>query len=242
MKKLARRLFSFYETSKDEAEKAGKLHQSIQTLKEIPIDEMVTVKSSVTYDDLPPGVTEEQVKERLAEIREYEQNSNNPKFHRSFNDRELEFNFESKHGEQSYKLTNAFIDRARLAFESNDINEKIRLLEETISLFYAARDWHYKTKGGMLYFQDMWEYMHNSQSPCFSWITGKEEDLQYFVFERDNVEPWIIQHAESGFLQPEIYKAFPSVEQVRLRKAIERLASLGKIQKQKEGRSYKITK
>ena len=42
-------------------------------------------------------------------------------------------------------------------------------------------------------------------------------------------------------MQPEIYKAFPSVGQGTLRQTIDRLVKLGRIVKSKEGRSYKIT-
>ncbi len=167
---------------------------------------------------------------------------NNQKFHLSPGEDELAFRFMRAHGAESQKTSDAFVNHARLALESQDINERIRLLEETIDLFYKARDWHYKTKGGMLYFQDMWEHCHNSQNPDFCWAENEVTFLRESIFERDEVQPWIMQHAEEGFMQPEIYKAFPSTDQFLLRKAIDRLVSLGHLSKRKEGKSYFISK
>lgn len=160
---------------------------------------------------------------------------------RSSREDELSFQFFYKHGAESQKWSDAFLDHARVALKANDINERIRLLEETIALFYKARDWHYKTKGGMIYFQDVWEHCHNSKNPDFCWIENEESFLRESIFERDKIEPWVLQHAVEGFMQPEIYKAFPSVSQGALRQTIDRLVKLGHIEKNKEGRSYKIT-
>ena len=182
------------------------------------------------------------IEQGLDSARTYYDNSPNPKFHRSEQEFELSYRFECNHGTESQKKIDAFTDHAKFALEAVNIDEKIRLLEETIDLFYKARDWHYKkSKGGMIYFQDMWEHLHNSRNPDFSWVDPEKETLKSAILERDEIEPWILQHADPGFMQPEIYRAFPSVEQATLRKSIDRLVNLGGLNKEKIGRSYRIT-
>lgn len=193
---------------------------------------------SISPTTLTEGETGSSV---LLRAREYERTSPNPKFHRSEAEKEKSFRFSEKYGTASTKICDTFLDLAHKAAEENDLDKKIELLQAAIDAFYKARDWHYaKSEGGKIYFQDMWEYMHNSQNPCFSWVDSPKRQIEEIIFERNILIPWIIEHAKTGFLQTELYKAFPQKDPSDLRKFISSLTDSGKISKIKKGNSYLI--
>ena len=168
---------------------------------------------------------------------------NNPRIIRSYDDIELSFQFSMKHGVKSQRMSDLFLDLNSAAYAENDIDKKIELLQKSIDAFYEAKQWHYNySKGAMYYFQDMWEYMHNSNNPQFSWVDSVEKELKYYSGVRDSVIPWITNQAEKGFLQTEIYEEFSEFSKSELRKIIDKLAQAEKVVKMKKGSSYFITK
>lgn len=167
------------------------------------------------------------------------EHSSNPKFHRTESEEELKFQFFYKYGNQSQKLCNVFHDLADQAYLSDDSETKILLLQQCTEAYEAAKQWHYnKSKGAMLWFQDYWEHCHNSKSDCFAWIDGIYSYIDQLIKVRDVITPWILKNAENGFLQTDIYKAFPEEDKTILRKTISKLADQGKICKVKKGSTY----
>lgn len=173
--------------------------------------------------------------------RALEVNQSRPKI--SDRDQELVFQFMQNHGNQSSKHCVKFKSLNCLAYEETDIDKKIVLLQQAIEAFEAAKQWHYNySNGAKIYFQEFWERLHNSRSNCFSWVDPVKEELEYQTQKRDLIIPWILENAETGFLQTQIYKEFPGYEKGVLRGIIDELAKRGLIVKDKKGNSYYITK
>lgn len=167
------------------------------------------------------------------------QKSSNPKFHRTTAEEELRFQFFYHHGAESQKRCDAFHDFAYQAYKTDVIEEKIILLQKCIEAYESAKEWHYKkSKGAKLWFQDEWEHCHNSQNECFSWIDDEYTYLDHLIKTLDVVIPWILENSQKGFLQTDIYKAFPDEKQSDLRNTITYLANQNKVLKTKKGSTY----
>lgn len=114
---------------------------------------------------------------------EYEKQSSNPKFHRTERDEDLSFNFSQKYASIISKYEEEIYDKVRLAarsirFGNFDIDEMIKLHEDAVKCFYEFQDFCFnKSKGGKIYFEDMWLYCHNSTQDKFSYITNCENEL-----------------------------------------------------------------
>lgn len=171
-----------------------------------------------------------------------EKASSNPKFHRTVEEHDLIYNFMEKHGAKSAQMCDSFESLNQMSFKASDIDEKILYLQKAIQAFEEAKTWHYNySKGGKLYFQDFWEHLHNSRHECFSWVDSVQNNLDALIQMRDLIIPWILEKAEFGFKQTEIYKEFPNVEQSQLRGIIDDLCSDKKISKIKKGNTYWIS-
>ena len=169
------------------------------------------------------------------------QESNNPKFHRTFAERELEYKFVSRYGEQSDKICDTFLSIADQVYNADTIDEKLNLLYLCVDAFEKAKSWHYKkSKGAMLWFQDNWEHCHNSRNSCFSWINSELEYIKTLRYQMNTIIPWILENSVEGFLQTDIYKAFPNDDRALLRQTIDYVAGRENIEKVKQGRTYFI--
>lgn len=95
-------------------------------------------------------------------------NSNNPKFHRSDRERKLKGEFHRKH----YQIVEDFENRIYISDKADykKLKDNLIAYDEFKKYCYSNGD------GGKLYFQDMWEYCHNSKKECFS---HKETILEY---------------------------------------------------------------
>ena len=172
---------------------------------------------------------------------DYKASSPNPKFHRTDRDQELMTQFFIRYGTLSQKKTDEFEALDRQAYEAEDLDEKIILLQGALQKYQEAKAWHYnKSKGAMLWFQDMWEYMHNSKNPCFSWDEDVQDYLQDLIYERDVVRPKILNASKDGVLQKDLYSSFPPEAKSVVRECIKRLVAAGVIAKTKKGSTYFI--
>lgn len=104
--------------------------------------------------------------------------SSNPKWHRTKQEKaaSTEFYLNNLSDIEYYE---ANIHNDFIAFDkSKDISERISACEETINAFYEFRTYCYQTYGGTVYFQDHWEYCHNSKNDCFSYIDNLNSVLK----------------------------------------------------------------
>lgn len=176
-------------------------------------------------------------------VLEREKQSKNIKFHRTEREEELSFQFFYNHGDEINKHTDSFEECYRLACEEDDLDKKIELLQKTIILFEKARTWFYRTKGGTIYFQDMYEHMHNSRNDDFSYIDQVKEYLEECIRKRDYVIPKTLDIIKSsnGILQKDIYQHLPDVSKSEVQKIIRDFESEGLITREKSGNSYLLT-
>ena len=147
------------------------------------------------------------------------------------------------HGDEISKHIDSFEKCYRLAFADKNLNKKIELLQETIIKFEKAKKWFYRTKGGTIYFQDMYEHLHNSRNEDFSYIDQVEKYLEECIKERDCTIPKILGAIKSSgsILQKDIYQHLPDVLKTDVQRIVRHLENEGLITKEKSGNSYLLT-
>lgn len=95
-------------------------------------------------------------------------NSNNPKFHRTDHEKKLESEFHKK----NHSIIQDYENRIYISNKTdyNKLKSNLAAFDEFEKFCYANGE------GGKIYFQDMWEFCHNSKNDCFSF---KETILKY---------------------------------------------------------------
>lgn len=116
-----------------------------------------------------PNLTDRQKADLQAAI-DYEKASPNPKFHRTEKEEDLSFRFSERNYEKITKLENKIYEAAAAVDGCGTIRQQIKKCDTAIKAYERLKAFCYKTKGGTIYFQDMWEFCHNSKNPCFSYI------------------------------------------------------------------------
>lgn len=199
-----------------------------------PVDAYVQVGNVVYRTDGQP-ISDREVPYLIETgLQEAIQRERNSPFHRSLADHELIFRFTEKHGRQSDALTSQFESLDSAAYKSKDLQEKIKLLSDALEKYKVAKAWHYKiSKGGMMYFQDMWE------RTC--WEDHEEGFLEGLLWERDEVRPVILTAAEDGFLQKEIYSLFEPEEKSSVQRILRSMEAEGLISRIRKSGTYWVT-
>lgn len=167
----------------------------------------------------------------------------NPKFSRTKAEEDLEYEFMVKYGAEEAKLSNVFLHLRSKAYSTSDLTERIDLLTQAVNAFEKAKSFCYsKGTGGIIYFQDTWEYCHNSQNSCFSYLDIIKESLDSALNERDIIIPTIMNtiEAQDGFLQKDIYKLLPDYDKGWIRKIIKELELDNKIYRTKKSSTYEL--
>ena len=175
---------------------------------------------------------------------ERENKSQNISLHRTQKEEDLSFNFEMNHGYEIGKYVDAFEKCYRLAMSENDLCKKIELLEKTISNYEKSKAWFYRTKGGTIYFQDMYEHLHNSRNDDFSYIDQIKDELEECIEERDFIIPKIleiIKNYPEGILQKDIYQHLPDISRTQIQKFIRNFEREGLITREQSKGSYLLT-
>lgn len=172
-----------------------------------------------------------------------EKNSSNPKFHRSFKEDELSYSFANKYYNEIAKRIEKFETPYHNSFSEQDLSKKIMLLEQSITEFDKCKNFCYsKGKGGTIYFQDMYEYLHNTHNECFSYrdmILGSLEECYY---ERDELIPEIknVISDHNGILQKNIYAELPDFQRSDIQRMLRKLESENVITRIKKSGSYEL--
>ena len=151
--------------------------------------------------------------------------------------------FLSLYGQSSQAICKGFTDLITDAYNTQDIDEKIYLLQRALEAYAYAKKWHYNHSfaGAKTFFQNTWERTINHNGIQCSWEQEMADKLMKYTMIRDNVIPWILDNAEIGFKQSEIYKVFPDIRQSELRDIISSLVERGRIRKDKKGNTYYIS-
>ena len=172
-------------------------------------------------------------------------------FYRSENDEELATDFFIRNKSKIDDYESKLYDATGNVY-SGTIEEQIENCEKAVNIWNEYRNWCYKTKGGTIHFQDMWERCHNSKNPCFSYIDDIKEHLYNLKNGIDDtclfyeVPIEIAQKLESvirnnpGLLQKDIYEILETDNKQELRNYISYLESEEQIIRIKKGNTYEL--
>lgn len=135
---------------------------------------------------LNDGLTiREHIEKGLKNAKKKELESSNPKFHRTFEERELSFEFSQKYSKKIKTMENKIYLSKDNTIKYNE-NSKISIIKailicnRCIYNYNKLKKFCYKNNG-QLYFQDMWEYCHNSSCECFEYITSTKDFRQQLM-------------------------------------------------------------
>lgn len=177
-------------------------------------------------------------------VKRYEKLSEvNPKFQRSFEDEERAFNFRKRNGKVVGVLEDNFQNLYRNAYCTEDLTKRIAMLEKAALAFGEAKEYCYsKGKYGQIYFQDMWEYMHNSRSNCFSYLDTINNSIEETKWKRDVVIPNILETIRNndGILQKDIYAKLPHIAKEEIQYYLKHFEHESVITRIKKGNSYEL--
>lgn len=170
----------------------------------------------------------------LKKVIEEHEKSYNPKYHRTEHERELRSLFSRKYRD----TIDIFESKIYIADLKN-----LKSLQANLKAFYEFKEFCYSDgEGGRIYFQDMWEYCHNSKNPCFSFsdrIHKAIEDLnktQIIILKILN----ILGNNEE-ILQKDIYDCIPEYSKSEISYVIYSLDKMGKIFRSKYKNTYILT-
>lgn len=137
-------------------------------------------KNSEAEDILPTGRTFKEQKEYdLQNVSAAEKSSINPKFQRTEKEEDLSFNFSQKWSSAIQKYKDAIYNETAKVGTLEKVDKNIEQCQKAINAFESFRNYcHKKSKGGQIYFDDMWEYCHNSKNPCFNYIQSTKDYLK----------------------------------------------------------------
>ena len=175
---------------------------------------------------------------------EQQKQSKNVKFHRTEIEKKLSIQFAKNHKDQIKERISPFQDCFRIAREEKDLDKKIELLQRTIMLFEQAKAWFYIRKGGNIYFQDLYENLHNSRNECYSYVDIVKQQLEYCIRKRDYLIPMtlgVISSNCNGILQKDIYNHIPDATKKEIQQTICELETEGLITREKSGSTYLLT-
>lgn len=225
-------------------------------------------RRSANEDTLPSGNTfEKQLEIDYRDAIEYERNSVNPKFHRTQREKDLSFNFSVKYSDEIQRFDDDIYLQVSKIRKINNIDHKIMQCQKAIDVFYKAKACCYnKGKGGTIYFQDMWEHLHNSKNSNFSYIESVEKELLFMTTDyetakqkladiklknerkllikqfNEHVDKFLVELIEknSGILQTDLYPHFEEFYLPSTKRAIKKLSDNGTIIREKSGSTYKL--
>lgn len=172
-----------------------------------------------------------------------QQESTNPKYHRTPYEDELSFHFSMKYCNDIMNREEKFTSLYRTASQEKDLVKRIDLLNEAVAAFDKAKRFCYsKGKGGTIYFQDTWEYMDNPQIACYSYLDRITGDLEIALQERDVFTPAVLNviSEHDGILQKDIYCKLPEIEKTVIQRILRRVEAENKLVRIKKSGSYEL--
>lgn len=167
----------------------------------------------------------------------------NSKFHRTEREEELSAQFMLKYSYELDAYINQFESLYEKAYQTKNLSDKIDLLNETVKSFERARKFCYsKGKGGTIFFQDMYEYLHNSNNQCFSYLDNIKSSLDAAIYQKDVVIPNIMDviTQNDGIYQSKIYQFLPDINRTVVQHTLKDLEADDKISRIKKGNSYEL--
>lgn len=189
--------------------------------------------------------------------RQYYENSPNPKFHRSFDERMAKSQFHTANAEYIDKLEQDIWLPNLYDFDS--VDDAIAHAQKALISAQELAEYCSKTSVGQQYFEDRWLHAHNSQNPDFSFIDKIKErykDLtlnyeerkhdfavhqkrQAFLQIADDEVLKVIQD-NPAILQKDLHKQFDPDLKPTIGTAVSHLVKADKITRIKHGSTYEL--
>lgn len=172
----------------------------------------------------------------------------NPKWHRTKREKEASTDF-YLNNISDIKYHEAKIYNDFIAYDRNkDILERINACEEAISSFYEFQKYCYQSHGGTIYFQDHWEYCHNSKSDCFSYLDNLNvllKKLKNKVELENNLKNlendlYEVLSVENPILQSKLFSYYPPKFKTHIKKILDEWESYEAIKRTKHKNSYLV--
>lgn len=181
-----------------------------------------------------------------------------PMFHSTYEEERLSAKFLWDNQEYLHEKQGKMIDLNKKANETiTDVDVTISYCKKAIKAFYDLKNECYQTKGGMIYFQDIWEHCHNSQNPCFCFIEKTEKRLQDLTenyaerkkyYER---RQYAMKHLKNdlitlisnheNILQKDIYSHFDADLKDNVARMLYDMDKKGEIKRVKHGSTYQLS-
>lgn len=114
-----------------------------------------------------------------------EKNSSNPKFHRSFDEIDESYEFSQKYAIKLSKIESKIYFKDSVTIQRTYKN-KLSIIKSILKCNYSIFN-YYKLKrfcyknNGKIYFQDKWEYCHNSNCDCFEYVETTKEYKEQLI-------------------------------------------------------------
>lgn len=109
----------------------------------------------------------------------YASKSKNPKFHRSAQEKELSTHFHLDNHSTIEAYENQIYNDGKPFNNDLGVLDCITACNSSLSAYNSLKQLCYRSEGGKIYFQDRWEYCHNSKTECFAWSDSLQERLEY---------------------------------------------------------------
>ena len=196
----------------------------------------------------------EELERRKKEREEQYKNHPNPKFHRTEKENQLSSEFYRRNYKEIKRredmMTNAY------AASGDGIDDKIKNLRNAYDIYLDFKNWCYTSEGGRLYFDDMWEHLHNSRNPDWSYgerileelieLENHREELiaeeNAYKIESVNLDNRLLAllRDNPGIKQTDVYKKFGSIVKSDIQEKLYFMAKSGEITREKSGNTYVI--
>lgn len=162
-----------------------------------------------------------------------EEKINNPSFHRTSKEEELAYQF-------SIKYSNIIAKNEKEIYM--DEKDDVESLKKRLESFRKFKDYCYKkSKGAKLYFQDTFEYLHNTNNDCFSYEEEIIARINYLE-DMEDAESQIINllKDKKEIFQKDLHTYIDEFDKYFLRSLIWQMEKEGKIKRDKYKSTYKL--
>lgn len=205
------------------------------------------------------ALSSDKINELLKIHEDYVSKTSNPKFHRTPEESNASFHFSSNNSSIIKSYEKKIYDCFASCNKSKTLKAQINACDRSLEAFYEFKEFCYNSYEGTIYFQNMWEYCHNSKSECFSFdenINAHKEKLER-AYERQkkkkeaerlailsqNLQQDVfdVLQQNSPMLQCDLFKFFDSKLKKNIIKILEEWESYDAISRTKSKNSYMIT-
>lgn len=184
---------------------------------------------------------------------------------RSEREEELSFKFMMKYEIKLRLMEDNMFNSRQLANETFNYDERLKYLLMTLETHEELKEFCYsRGLGGIIYFDDMWQHLHNARHPNFRYIESTEKEIEFLLNDPEearlflakketssqnrkklkefNAEQEILKilENEQPVLQTDIYEYFDALYKNNLQRTLKTMDENGIIIREKKGNTYLV--